>query len=384
MDSNTLQELLDAVQAQGGGLVLKQGDMPQAVVLSVGKYQDMLAASKKSGNGTQEQTAAQSKKKLEGAKVLVTGGAGYIGSHVVRELLSEGAKVFVFDNLSYGKKENVPQDAVFIQGDILDKEGLSRALSENNITSIVHLAALVEMGESGEKASEYLEVNMRGTLNVLEEAAKLGIQKFVFSSTAAVYGNSSPEPLKETAVTQPIDPYGTSKLLAEQAIAYFAEFLGIKATIFRYFNAAGGVKEWGIKPTHDSHLITQVLKVAKGEKEKLVVNGADYATQDGSAVRDYVHVRDLARAHAAALSQATDESFALYNIGTGKGHSVKEVINQAAEVTGRMIPMEIGPRRPGDSAVTVADSKAIKDKLGFETKHSDLENIIKTAWEVVQ
>lgn len=378
MDNQFLQELLDAVQAQGGGLVLKQGDTPQAVVMSVPKYQELLAASKKPAGGQSDtQQAGQTLK----FKILITGGAGYIGSHLAHELIARGHQVWVYDNLSSGQEAQVPKEAILIKGDVRDKALLLQSLKDNDIQTIVHLASLVEVEESTQKPGEYLDVNTQGTITVLAAAKEAGVSKFIFSSTAAVYGNESPGLIKETDQTAPVDPYGTSKLLSEQIIAYYAEFLGIKTTILRFFNVCGTAKEWGIKDAHASHLIPTVLEVASGKKDKIVIFGTDYATSDGTAVRDYVHVKDIALAHVLCIEKFTEKKFRVYNVGTGKGYSVKEIINAASEITGRMIPMEIGPRRAGDAMSTVADASLIKQELGFVPENSSLENIIKSSWE---
>lgn len=379
MDSTTLQELLDAVQAQNGGLVLKQGDTPQAVVLSVAKYQDLLANSKKKASGKEGETVTAGPKNE--MRVLVTGGAGYLGSCVVRELLADSAKVVVLDNLSTGKKDHLPKEAVFVQGDVNDTALVTKVLKEHSINAITHLAAKLNTGEGEEDGAKHLKANLQGTCSVLESASSCGVGNFVFSSCYDIYGVQDKVPIPESANTAPRDPYGTSKLLAEQLVAYYTEFLGVRATVLRLFTVCGSVKEWGVKDTKEHHLLPRIVKTAKGQMEKVQVLGGDFATPDGSAIVDMVHVKDASRAFVLALKKLEGRNFKVYNVGTGKGWSVKEIINVFAEVTGRMIPMEISSRKAGSPAVNIADTRLAKEDLGFTAETLSLQDIITEIWE---
>lgn len=381
MDEKLLLELLAEAKKHGGGLVLNVGEQPHAVVLSVDAYSELLA-----GRGTSVLPGGEDASgAVPAAKqtLLVTGGAGYIGGHVVREALAAGFAVVIVDNLSTGRREHVPDEAVFIEGDIRDVSLLRDIFAQYHIFAVVHLAALLEVQESVEKPLEYMEVNALATLQLLGVMQDAGVKRIVFSSTAAVYGPQDVVPIPETAACAPTNPYGASKLLAEQAIHYFTKWCGMTATIFRYFNVAGTKAEWGVGDTHHrAHLVPIVLDVARNGEQSLVVNGQDWPTPDGTCVRDYVHVYDIARAHVLALLKGQSDSVATYNIGTGKGASVRDVVQAAAEVTGRMIPMEVGPRRPGDDAQLVADVSAIATALDFRAAHSSLEEIIGSAWGV--
>jgi UDP-glucose 4-epimerase len=380
IDNEQLSKLLAQLEDSGGGMVLKIGDASKAVILNMEQYTIL------TGGGGQviiEQQTVETLPEQPKAKVLVTGGAGYVGGHVTRVLLEAGYEVVVFDNLSTGLLEYVPKEATFVEGDILDKNLLRDVLLNYGITHVAHLAALLEVEESVREPARYLQVNLQGTVNVLEAMHETGVHNLVFSSTAAVYGPQTQEAIPEIATCNPTSPYGQSKLLAEKAIEYFTKNLSLKATILRFFNVAGRNPSWPISDTHhNSHLIPIVLDVVRGAQAQLVINGNDYPTQDGTCVRDYVHVLDIAEAHKLALIQTSETAFRVYNVGTGRGHSVKDVVSVAAEVTGHMIPMEVGPRRPGDDAETVAKVSKAEQELGFKATHSSLEEIIKSSWEV--
>lgn len=383
MDEKLLLELLAEAKLRGGGMILNVGDAPEAVVLSVEAYAALVAG--KGGASAPESLAG-----LGGVvptekpkTILVTGGAGYVGGHVVRALLDAKYEVLVLDNLHTGKQEHIPEEVTFIEGDVRDANLLRDIFAGYKIDAVAHLAALLEVEESVEKPFEYLDVNLLGTIRLLAAMQEAGVRRLLFSSTAAVYGSHTTMPILETAQCAPTNPYGRTKLLAERVIEYFVQSGAVVATVFRYFNVAGRHTEWGVGDTHENaHLIPVVLDVARGGREQLVVNGGDWGTQDGTCVRDYVHVLDIARAHVALLAVEPKEKFNVYNIGSGRGASVHEVVQVATETTGRMIPMQVGPRRAGDDATLVAGVEKIKQDLGFATEHSTLEEIIRSAWEV--
>lgn len=377
MENEQLLELLAQVEQSGGGVVLRVGEAARAVVLSMEAYTNMASGSLDLVSLREPVMSAPAKQ-----TVLVTGGAGYIGGHVTRELLASGYDVVVLDNLYTGRREYVPAEAHFVDGDVRDVNLLRDVFSQHKIDAVIHLAAMLEVAESVEKPLEYFEVNVHGTTRLLEVCSEVGITNVVFSSTAAVYGPQTVMPIPEAATCEPINPYGASKLLAEQVLRYFSRYRGMHVTVLRFFNVAGQHVPWGVSDTHEhSHLVPIVLEVAMGKRPQLTVNGDDYITADGTCVRDYVHVLDIAKAHVKALSRRGGDSFRVYNVGTGKGVSVREVVQAAAEVTSRMIPMEVGPRRPGDDAILVADVQAIRSELDFVAEHSDISTIIDSAWQ---
>ncbi len=387
MDTKNLQELLDTLKAQDGGVVLRVGEKPEAVVLSIEKYNELLVNLATNTSLEALETVAQAVDELSlqteaKPNILVTGGAGYIGSHTVRLLLEKGYGVVVVDNLVTGNQSFVPSEVPFYELDIKNTEQLEAVIVEHDIKAIIHFAASLEVKESTEQPLEYLSNNLIGTLSVVVAASKHNVEHVVFSSTAAVYGEQDKIPIPESAELRPNNPYGHSKMLCEQLLAYFASYLNLKVTIFRYFNVAGCKSEWGLYDTHaSSHLLPTILDVASGKKDVFIVNGTDYNTVDGTCVRDYIHVLDVAEAHIRALEVPAKEQVRVYNIGTGKGMSVKEMINHVAEVTERMIPMQVGERRDGDAAITVADNSKIKTELGFTAQYSEPELLIHTAWE---
>lgn len=399
MNQDVLKELLNEAQSHGGGLVLSEGEAPKAVVLSVDAYAALLAGrpglltGAGSGDEGAETSAAAGvsgpAQRSDPETILVTGGAGYIGGHVVRLLLEHGYQVVVLDNFSRGKREYVSKSVTVVEGDVRDINLLRDIFAQYSIDAVIHLAALLEVQESVEKPVEYLEVNTIATGKLLLAMHEAGIRRLIFSSTAAVYGSvGAGAPLPEDAVCQPGNPYGSSKLLAERFIEYYTASTAVGATVLRFFNVAGSWPAWGITDTHESaHLIPVVLDVAHGKRLALTVYGSDFETPDGTCVRDYVHVYDIARAHIVALQnrggRGRGQQFAVYNIGTGHGASVREVVQAAAEVTGRMVPMEPGPRRPGDDALRVADVSKIKNELGFQAEYSSVDNIIRSCWDQV-
>lgn len=324
-------------------------------------------------------------------RIFVTGGAGYIGGTVAGLLTEEGNQVVVFDNLLHGQRELLPAGVELIEGDLADRpliERIFRSSAEQNqpFDAVMHFAALIEAGESMQRPEIYFRNNTASTLALLEATIACGPRKLVFSSTAAVYGEPESIPIQEDARLAPTNPYGQSKLLVEEMLAWFQRIHGLRYAALRYFNVAGapdgpnGVTR-GEAHQPESHLIPLILDVALGRRSSIRMYGDDYPTPDGTCVRDYIHVSDLAEAHVLALA-ALDGATAplIYNLGNGQGFSVKEVVQSARRVTGHAIPAEIHPRRPGDPAVLVASSaKAIRE-LGWKPRYTELDGIIRTAW----
>jgi UDP-glucose 4-epimerase len=312
-------------------------------------------------------------------RLLVTGGAGYIGSVVAAQLVEEGHDVTVLDDLSTGHADAVPEGARFVRGSITDAGGL---LAEG-FDAVLHFAAKSLVGESVERPGEYWACNLGGTLALLEAMRAAGVPRIVFSSTAAVYGEPERVPIEETDPTRPASPYGASKLAVDTALTAFAGLYGLAAVSLRYFNVAGAYGRFCERHAVETHLIPNVLKVALGERESVSLFGTDYPTEDGTCVRDYLHVADLARAHLLALRACTPGTHRIYNLGNGTGFSVKEVIDVCREVTGRPIPVVVGPRRPGDPAVLVASAEKIKRELGWKPERPGLHEIVADAWEAM-
>jgi UDP-glucose 4-epimerase len=317
-------------------------------------------------------------------KVLVTGGAGYIGSVVTAELVARGHHVFVYDNLSHGFRAAVPKKIDLIVGDIADKANLTRVITTCGIDAIMHFAALIEAGESMKVPERYFRNNSVNTLSLLEVMLETGVKKFVFSSTAALYGNPESIPIRETDTLKPTNAYGESKLLVERMLEWFHDIHGLKYASLRYFNAAGATETLGEAHIPETHLIPIILQVAVGKRESIAIYGTDYPTPDGTCVRDYVHVVDLAQAHLLALEALDEKPQQIYNLGSGRGFSVREVIDAARKVTGKAIAAVESPRRAGDPAVLVASSEKIKQELGWTPQHAGLEQIIDSAWRWYQ
>lgn len=313
-------------------------------------------------------------------RILVTGGAGYIGSVVARELLRSGHSVVVYDDLSHGHRCAVPAEADFIQGDIAHQETLDRVLKKFPFDAVMHFAGLIEAGESMKEPERYFRSNSGNTLLLLERILAHGIRKFVFSSTAALYGDPERIPISEDDPLRPTNVYGESKLLVEQMLAWFNRIHGLRYASLRYFNAAGATEELGEAHQPESHLIPLVLQVAQGKREFISIFGIDYPTPDGSCIRDYIHVSDLASAHVLALAALASHSRLIYNLGNGRGFSVREVIQVARGVTGHPIPAKESPRRAGDPAILVASSERIRNELGWKPEFSELDSIIQSAW----
>jgi UDP-glucose 4-epimerase len=313
-------------------------------------------------------------------RVLVTGGAGYIGSATVAELVAAGDEVTIFDDLSQGHREAVHPDAALVVGDLADRAAVDRALAEHRPEGILHFASRTLVGESMEKPFLYLGENVRNGLNLLESAAEHGVGRFILSSTANLFGLPDEVPIPEDAPIRPGSPYGESKYVLERMLHWMDDRFGMRYAALRYFNAAGAVSpELGEDHDPETHLIPLVLQVALGQREKVIIFGEDYDTPDGTCVRDYVHVSDLAQAHMLAL-HALDGGSRTYNLGNGTGFSVREVIETARAVTGHAIPVEVGPRRPGDPATLVAGSDRIRRELGWAPRFPELRAIIESAW----
>ena len=315
--------------------------------------------------------------------VLVCGGAGYIGSHTVYELIERGHSVVVVDSLIKGHKAAVHNEAKFYLGDIRDEEFMDRVFKENQIDAVIDFAAFSLVGESVNEPFKYYENNVYGTLKLLEAMERAGVKKIVFSSTAATYGEPENDIIVESDKTNPTNPYGETKLTVEKMLKWADNAYGIKFVALRYFNAAGAHISGKIGEDHspETHLIPIILQTALGQREKMFIFGDDYDTPDGTCVRDYIHVTDLADAHIKALEKLfkTNES-GIYNLGNGKGFSVKEVIEKAKKVTGKDFKVEIEARRSGDPSTLIASSeKAIKE-LGWKPKFNTLDKIIETAW----
>ncbi|MFM9607750.1 UDP-glucose 4-epimerase GalE [Streptomyces sp. V2] len=314
------------------------------------------------------------------SKYLVTGGAGYVGGVVAQHLLEAGHEVTVLDNLSTGFREGVPAGATFIEGDIRDAGKWLDASYE----AVLHFAASSQVGESVVRPEKYWENNVGGTMALLGAMREAGVRKLVFSSTAATYGEPDVVPIPETAVTKPTNPYGATKLAVDYMITSEAHAHGLGAVSLRYFNVAGAYGAQGERHDPESHLIPLVLQVAQGRREAISVYGDDYPTPDGTCVRDYIHVADLAEAHLLALKAAEAGEHLICNLGNGEGFSVRQVIDTVRKVTGHPIPEIVAPRRGGDPAVLVASAATAREKLGWQPSRADLAGIVADAWEFAQ
>ncbi len=317
-------------------------------------------------------------------RILITGGAGYIGGTVARLLLAEGHAVTIVDNFVHSRREALPAAATFVEADIADPAAMESLLRHNRFDGVLHFAALIEAGESMKDPGLYFEANAAKTLALLRglQASTGGaMPPLVFSSTAAVYGEPESTPILESARLQPTNPYGESKLLVEQMLAWFHRIHGLRYATLRYFNVAGAIPGYGEAHEPESHLIPLVLDVALGRRPSISIFGDDYPTPDGTCIRDYIHVEDLARAHTLALAAlSAEQPRLLYNLGNGRGFTVREVIAAARRVTGHPIPVEQHARRAGDPAVLVASSDKIKRELNWRPNHPDLDDILSSAW----
>ncbi|MEF2968946.1 UDP-glucose 4-epimerase GalE [Paenibacillus sp. M1] len=315
--------------------------------------------------------------------ILVTGGAGYIGSHTVAELLDKGKEVVVIDNLQTGHRDALLGGKLY-EGDLRDKKLLAKLFAENEIEAVIHFAANSLVGESMKDPVKYYDNNVYGTLCLLEAMDKANVRRIVFSSTAATYGEPKKVPIEETDPTDPTNVYGETKLTMERMMAWFDKVLGIKYVALRYFNAAGAHESGKIGEDHDpeTHLIPLILQAALGQRDSIKVFGDDYNTPDGTCVRDYIHVGDLADAHLRAVDYLLGGGDSnVFNLGNGQGFSVKEVIAKVKEVTGRDFPVVLSPRRDGDPAVLIASSEKARTVLGWQPSRNKLDDIIKSAWE---
>lgn len=314
--------------------------------------------------------------------VMVTGGAGYIGSHTVDLLIQRGYSVVVFDNLSTGHRAAIHKDATFIQGDLLDAAAVSAAFDAHNIEGIIHMASHTLVGESMQKPWLYLRDNLLAASNLLEAAVAHDVKRFILSSTANLFDDPAAIPISSAEKIVPGSPYGESKYMIERYLHWMDRVYGLKYCTLRYFNAAGAHPSGHIGEDHavETHLIPIILQVALGQREQISIFGDDYPTPDGSCIRDYIHVIDLAEAHILALEALADGRSRAYNLGNGKGYSVKEVVQMARDVTGHAIPAEVAPRRPGDPAELIADSTNIQQELGWAPEFASLQQILATAW----
>ena len=317
-------------------------------------------------------------------KVLVTGGAGYIGSHMLLKLLEAGHQPIVVDNLSTGLKSRLPSDVVLHTFDFSNAEKLDELFRKEDIDIVMHFAAFIEVGESVEQPDKYYQNNFVNTLTLLNTMRKNNIKKFIFSSTAAIFGEPNYTPVDEKHPENPINPYGMSKLMCEHALKDFDIAYGMKSVCLRYFNAAGADPSLrtGFGKNDASHLIPIVLKVAAGEQPAIKINGHDYETPDGTCIRDYIHVMDLCDAHLSAMNHLLSggESRA-YNLGNGSGYSVRDVIQAVEMITGKKLEVLNVARRPGDPASLAADSRCIREELGWKPQYPDLETIVQHAWQ---
>jgi UDP-glucose 4-epimerase len=316
-------------------------------------------------------------------KLLVTGGAGYIGSIVAGQLLEHGHEVVVFDNLQQGHREAVPAGARLVVGDLLDAEGVDDVVADG-FDGVLHFAALALVGESVAHPERYYRTNVGGTLNLLDAMVGAGVPRLVFSSTCAVYGQPDEVPIPETAPPNPANAYGASKLATDRMIGDICRAHGLGAVSLRYFNVAGASDGRGEDHEPETHLIPNILRAALGIAEHVEVFGTDYPTPDGTAIRDYIHIEDLATAHILALDGVREGEHRIFNLGNGNGFSVREVISAAAEVTGVEITVREGPRRPGDPPMLVAASNRVRSELGWEPRKPSLADMVGDAWQFAQ
>jgi len=312
--------------------------------------------------------------------IFVTGGAGYIGSATAEALLKAGHAVTVYDSLVTGHRAAVPADAEFIHASLDDSHVLAEALTSKKFDAIMHFAAFIEAGESMKDPGRFFRNNFTNSLQLMETAVRAGVRKFVFSSTAAVY-QSSEEPLTEDSPIGPTNVYGHTKLMTEQALEWYRSIYGLHYAVLRYFNACGALPGRGEAHQPESHLIPRVLQIALGQSESATIFGTDYPTPDGTCIRDYIHIADLVSAHILALGALETRDKMTYNVGSGNGFSVREVIEAARKVTGHAIPVIEAPRRAGDSARLVASPQRIISELGWQPTHTNLQDILSSAWE---
>jgi UDP-glucose 4-epimerase len=314
-------------------------------------------------------------------KILVTGGAGYVGSICSAELMKRGHSVTVIDNLSTGHPEAVPEGADFQEIDIGDEKHVMRLLAKSDFDVVFHFAAKALIPESVTNPGTFFDNNLAAGIVFLECLRKAGVRNFIFSSTAAVYGNPTRIPIQEDDPKNPVNAYGESKLALERVLQWYCSAYDWSVVAFRYFNACGSMEGHGERHDPETHIIPLLLQAAMGRRPFFEIYGDDYPTPDGSCLRDYVHVLDIAEAHVAALKRFNIPGFKAFNLGTGRSHSVKEICRVVEQVTGKHLPLRVGPRRLGDPAVLCASPEAISAELGWKAVHSDLENIVESAWE---
>lgn len=312
--------------------------------------------------------------------ILVTGGAGYIGSVVTETLLNAGEKAVVYDSLVRGHRAAVPPGADFVQADLSDKEALDAAFRRYDVEAVMHFAAFLEVGESMKDPALFFRNNVANSINLIDAATRAGVRKFVFSSTAAVY-QAQDHPLSEDDPLGPASVYGETKLMIERTLHWFGQIHGLRYAALRYFNAAGATKERGEDHDPETHLIPMILQVPLGRRRELHIYGTDYPTPDGTCIRDYIHIADLASAHLLALKALDRLERLTCNLGNGTGYSVRQVIEVAREVTGHPIPAIETPRRPGDPAILVAGSERARKELGWEPNYPALRDIVAGAWQ---
>jgi UDP-glucose 4-epimerase len=316
-------------------------------------------------------------------KILVTGGAGYIGSFMIKRLLEKGDEVVAIDSLERGHQDAIDERAKFYNGSLLDKEFLAKVFGENKFDGVIHFAGFISMGESMENPYIYFQNNVFSSLNLLEEMVKTNTNNFIFSSSAGVYGNPVQIPIPEESTTNPTNPYGESKLMVEKIMNWYGKTKKLSTVALRYFNASGASLDGLMGEQHapESHIIPNVIK-ALLENKPFSLFGTDYKTKDGSCIRDYIHVLDLIEAHILVLEKLISQPGSyVYNVGTGNGFSNKQIVEMVEKVSGKKINTQDSPRRPGDADELIADSTKIKAELGFNPKYSDLETIVKTAWQ---
>jgi UDP-glucose 4-epimerase len=312
--------------------------------------------------------------------VLVTGGAGYIGSTVAAELLRVGHTVTVVDSLLHGHRVAVPAGAAFVQSDVLDRAALDRLLENGGFDAVMHFAAFIEPGESMRQPGRFFHNNVVGSLSLIEAAVTHSVPRLVFSSSAGVYAGKD-TPLTEEDTIQPANVYGQTKRMIEEMLAWYHRIHGLRYAALRYFNAAGATPERGEDHRPETHLIPNILRVALHQKDHFTLFGDDYPTPDRTCIRDYIHIADLASAHLLALDGLDVQEEMIYNLGNGTGYSNRQVLETARQVTGHPIPTEIAPRRPGDAPALVADASRIRRELGWAPLYPDLERIVASAWE---
>jgi len=315
--------------------------------------------------------------------ILVTGAAGYVGSVCAAELVKQGNHVVAYDNLSAGHRHAVAKGAQLVVGDIADTEKLKRVCKKHAIGAVMHFAASALVEESVRNPHLFYSNNVRGTISLLEVMASLKIQRLIFSSSAAVYGEPKIVPIPEDHPTSPVNPYGETKLVIERALGWYHKAYGIQSAALRYFNAAGATAEFGEDHRPETHLLPRLFAAA-GSKGAFQIYGDDYPTPDGTCVRDYVHILDIAQAHILALHSLPKLGSRIYNVGHGKGYSIRAVLEAVEEITGRKLKVQVSGRRPGDPAVLVATARRLRRELKWQPRHSDLKNIIQSAWVWMQ